>query len=147
MRYRPVSEECKEAFINLFKEDHTPSSALAHYKKYVSGTLPENDIVSMADRSIVPDFFWVFHFYSKYAEDNFGSVNGPKALNRTKDRINLYNEKHGMVLAKIEQLDDGEIVVAICDKFCRRVHEYVHQSGDIVLMDSTSNLDRHDTKL
>ena len=49
MRYRPVSEECKEAFINLFKEDHTPSSALAHYKKYVSGTLPENDIVSMAD--------------------------------------------------------------------------------------------------
>ena len=48
---------------------------------------------------------------------------------------------------KMQQLESGEIVVAICDKFCRRVHENVPQAGDIVLMDATSNLDRHDTKL
>ena len=148
MRYRPVSEECKEAFITLFKEDHTPSSALAHYKKNICSTVGKNDIMgTLADRSIVPDYFWAFHFYSKYVEDHFGSVNGPEALNRAKDRIDSYNEKHGMILAKMEQLEDGGMVVAICDKFCRRVHEYVHQSGDIVLMDATSNLDRHDTKL
>ena len=50
-------------------------------------------------------------------------------------------------LQKMEETADGEFIVAICDKFCRRVHENVQQAGDIVLVDATSSLDRHDTKL
>ena len=58
-----------------------------------------------------------------------------------------YNEWHGMELAKMSQTENGETIVAICDSFFCRVHENLPQAGDIVLVDSTSNLDRHDTKL
>ena len=47
----------------------------------------------------------------------------------------------------MEETAKGEIIVDICDPFCRRVHENLPQAGDIVLVDVTSNLDRHDTKL
>ena len=40
-----------------------------------------------------------------------------------------------------------ETVVAIVDPFMRRVHETIPQSGDIVFMDATSNLDRNDSKV
>ena len=64
-----------------------------------------------------------------------------------KERFKIYNEKNGSEVGKIEVAANGEIIVAVCDAFCRRVHKHVPQAGDIVLMDATSNLDRHDTKL
>ena len=39
------------------------------------------------------------------------------------DKVKEYNERHGMELAKISQTENGETSVAICDSFCRRVHE------------------------
>ena len=42
MRYRPISEECKDVFTTLFKENHTPSSALAQYKRDLGEKNDEN---------------------------------------------------------------------------------------------------------
>ena len=135
-----MSEECKEKFTDLFKKDHTPSSALAQYKS--------NDIQTiMADRSILADYFWVFHYHSTYMENMFGSVNGPDALQRVKQRADDYNDRNGMVVAKMEEASNGGVIVAICDKFCRRVQENVPQARDIMPVDATSNLNRHETKL
>ena len=47
----------------------------------------------------------------------------------------------------MEETANGEIIVAIYDPFCRRAHENLPQVGDIVLVDATLNLDRHNTKL
>ena len=147
LRYRPISDECKKKFLELFAEDHTPSSALAQHKKDLRCEISDDDFMSvMADRSIVPDYFWAFHFHKKYVENTFGSVNGPDAFKQAKERIAKYNEKHQIEVAKMEETA-GEIIAAICDPFCRRVHENLPQAGDIVLVDATSNLDRHDTKL
>ena len=102
----------------------------------------------MADgRVVVPDYFWVFHFHKKYIESTYGQASGPDAFNLVKERINSYNEKNGMEFAKIETTENGEVIIVICDKCYRRVHENVPQAGDIVLVDATSNLNRHDTKL
>ena len=70
----------------------------------------------MAGRSILPDYIWVFHYHSKYIESTFGSVNGPDAL-RVKQRVDDYNKRNGMVVAKMDETSNGEIIVAICDKF------------------------------
>ena len=48
--------------------------------------------------------------------------------------------------AKVEQINEQTVVVII-DAFMRRVHTSVPQSGDLLIMDATSNLDRSDTKL
>ena len=52
----------------------------------------------------------------------------------------------GEKYASVEQVE-GETIIVIVDPFMRRVHKYVPQSGDLLLMDATSNLDRSDTKL
>ena len=56
----------------------------------------------MADRSIVPDYMWVYYFHRKYIEATFGSLNGPDAYNLASDRIKNYNDKHGSEVAKLE---------------------------------------------
>ena len=101
----------------------------------------------MADRSVMPDYMWVFHFHRKYIESTFGSLNGPDAYKLAEEHVKIYNEKNGSEVGKIEVAATGEIIVAVCDAFCRRVHKHVPQAGDIVVMDATSNLDRHGTKL
>ena len=63
------------------------------------------------------------------------------------EKVKQYNERHGMELPKIAQTEKGETIVAICDSFCHRVHENLPQAGDIVLVDATSNLYEHHTKL
>ena len=47
----------------------------------------------------------------------------------------------------IAQTDSGETVAVVCNPFMRRVHQYIPQSGELVLIDATSNVDRNDTKL
>ena len=95
----------------------------------------------------MPDCGWVFRYFREWENELKGLVNGPDAFQQAKQRIEQYNKKHGRTVAKMEVLPSRDIVVAICDIFCQRVHEFVPQAGDIVLMDATSNLDRHDTKL
>ena len=41
----------------------------------------------------------------------------------------------------------GQTCIAICDSFQRRVHKMIPQSGELLMMDATSNVDRSDTKL
>ena len=148
LRYRPVTDEVKEKFKQLFQQDYTPSSALVKYKDDIITKLDEKGIpLTMADRSQVPDYFWVFHYYAKYIENTYGTINGVDAYLKAVEKVKEYNERNNEELAKIIQTDDGDTVVAICDHFCRRVHEHLPQAGDIVLVDATSNLDRQDTKL
>ena len=146
-RYRPVSEECKKKFIELFQQDHSASSALNEYKKNLKDEHQGDTMALMADRSVMPDYMWVFHYHRKYIEATFGSLNGPDAFEKAEERVRRYNHEKGFVAAKLERTSNGEIIIAICDSFCRRVHKHVPQAGDIVLMDATSNLDRYDTKL
>ena len=98
----------------------------------------------MDDRSVMTDYMWVFHFHRKYIESTFGSLSAHKLA---EERVKIYNEKNGSEVGKIEVAANGEIIVAVCDDFCRRIHKHEPQAGDIVLMDATTNLDRHDTKL
>ena len=55
LRYRPVSENCKIKFLELFSEDYTPSTALAKYKEDIGICCTEDEFTHhMADRNVVP---------------------------------------------------------------------------------------------
>ena len=74
--------------------DHTPSSAFAQCKRdLLSGKNDIEMMTIMADRSLVPDYFWVFYFHKKYIESPYGSASGPDVYKRAKERIDSYNEK------------------------------------------------------
>ena len=61
LRYRPVSDETKKLFTDLFDEDVSPSSA---YRRVLDHLESEDD--ATADRHHVPDYEWVFNFHVKY---------------------------------------------------------------------------------
>jgi len=63
----------------------------------------------------VPDYFYVYHLYADYIKSEYGSINGVDSYKRAMTKINNYNEKHGSILTKIAQTDDGETCVVVCD--------------------------------
>ena len=113
--YRNVSKECEETFTCLFAEGHSPSSAFAQYKKDFLLKNEKSYLTLCADRNVMPDYMWAFHFHDKYMQETYGSVNGPDAYKLAEERVKAYNEKNGSELAKIERTEAGEIVVVVCD--------------------------------
>ena len=63
-----------------------------------------------------------------------------------KFNIEKFNNERGEELAKVKQIENGETIIAVCDKFSKRVHENIPAAGDLLIMDGTANLDRNDTK-
>ena len=100
-----------------------------------------------------PDYFWAFKFYRKWIQDTLGSYDGVDAYVKVVEFVKEYNEKKLQdtpidgSFAKVAQTQEGETCVAICDPFMRRVHKMIPQSGELVMMDATSNVDRSDTKI
>ena len=146
VKYHDVRDETKEKFIELFKEDHSASSAYQAYKNYLMKMHVEKYVTISADRAIMPDYKWVFNCHATYMQEFFGKINSPEAFEKAKDKVKEYNEKHKEVLCVIAQIE-GETIVAVCDKLSKRVHKLLPQAGDIVYVDATSNLDRQDSKL
>ena len=142
-RYRPVSEETKEYFIKLFDDDVSPSSAYRRILDFYDDKVDDHT----ADRYHIPDYKWVFNFHAQYIKTKYGSSNGPDVFRVVKDNIQKFNSERGEELAKVKQTESGETIVAVCDKFNKRVHEYIPAAGDLLIMDGTANLDRNDTKV
>ena len=129
LRFRPVSDETKELFKELFDEDVSPSCA---YRRVLDHFAAEDDI--SADRFYVPDYKWVYNFHARYIKTRFGSSDGVDIFNKLRENVVKFNEERGEVLAKVKQTDDGETVIAICDMFNRRVHEHIPAAGDLLII-------------
>ena len=81
LRYRPVTKEVKIIFSKLFDQDFTPSAALTKYKDDLRLSCSTDEFTHIvADRSRVPDYFWVFHHYAHYIEQKYGNINGVDAV-------------------------------------------------------------------
>ena len=151
-RMRAVSQETKDVFVNLFEQDYTPSAAWEEHRKQIQEQFPSDYAMRLGDRHLCPDYKWVFNFFSKWIKDTLGSYDGVDAYVKIVEFVKEYNEKKSKENssdshAKVAQTEDGETCIAICDPFMKRVHKLIPQSGELVMMDATSNVDRSDTKI
>ena len=108
----------------------------------------------LGDRSICPDYFWSFYFHQQWIKSKLGTRDGVDVVEKLEKFIKEYSEElqrknpsENAEYLKMAQSPTGETVVVICDPFMRRVHKMIPQSGDLVFLDATSNLDRSDSKL
>ena len=147
-KYHAVRPSTKEALIELFKQGGTPSSIHDEYLRLMESKHKDDFVKVSADRSICPDYKYVFNLYKIWKDKAFGKINTPEAFRKAEQKICEFNEKSGETVAKIKQLNDkGDYCVVVCDNFCRRVHRLVPAAGDIVFVDATSGFDRQDSKL
>ena len=96
VRFRPVREETKELFRNIFNEDVSPSSAYRRVLDYYDDKVASHS----ADRYYIPDYKWVFNFHSLYIKSKYGSSNGPDVFRLVKDNIEKFSNERGDELAK-----------------------------------------------
>ena len=80
-------------------------------------------------------------------DENYGSLDGPDAYVKAQQIISDFNVscqqqtgEKDTTYAKIGQTETGETVVVVVDPFMRRVHEVIPQSGEVCMVDATSNL-------
>ena len=82
----------------MFDQDFTPSAALTKYKDDLRLSCSADEFTHIiADRSRVPDYFWVFPHYAHYIEQKYGKINGVDAHLQAVEMVKLYNERNGKV--------------------------------------------------
>ena len=139
----------------MFADGFTASGAHTEMRSRIRAKYPEDWPIKYSDRSLLPSVFWVYYWYRKWLDDNIGSRDGIDCYTKAVQMIEEYNSKckaefplpDSENYALISQTDSGETVAVVCNPFMRRVHQYIPQSGELVLIDATSNVDRNDTKL
>ena len=144
--FQPVSEETKAKFTELFQAGHGASSAYHSYKTQFHSDHQEDYLRASASRSSMPDYRWVSYVYGEYVKARYSDINSPETFRLATEQVRKYNELHKSELAVIHQFPTGDYYVAVADTFHRRVHTNLKQSGDICVVDGTSNLDLSDSK-
>ena len=90
-------------------------------KESIRHKYPEEWARIYADRSRVPSIFWVYNFFRKFMDDEFGSLEGVDAYYRAQNIVEKFNEEclnenpaeKAKVYAKIQQTETGETIVAV----------------------------------
>ena len=154
-KYLDVSSDTKIVYTDLFTQGFTPSSAHTERRRQIKAEYPDTWPEVCADRSVLPSVCWVYYWYRTWLDHTVGSKDGIDAYIKAEEMVSEFDSSckaefpldEGEHYAKIAQSEAGETAIAIVDPFMRRVHETVPQSGELVLVDATSNLDRNDSKL
>ena len=93
LRYRPIGDEVKAKLLQLFEEGHSPSSAYQTFKNDLATIHGEKFMTVSADRSIMPDYFYVFHFHADYMKKEYGTINGVDSYKRAVEKIDIQYKK------------------------------------------------------
>lgn len=147
LKYRIQSEDVKNQILKLFEEGKTPSKALMAIKKQLRSEKGDEYYMSVADRGELPDPEWVYYIYYKTFKKHFGASHGNKKMISLKDAVDEYNKDCKCECALMEVLDDGNFVVTIVSPLMKRISAGFEESGEILFIDSTGNVDRFGCKL
>ena len=157
LRFRPLSESTKEKYYDLFRQGHSPSSAHLEYETHL--TFMDNPKV-LADRNVNPKVSDVYNLFNKWRKSNLGVRTGKQLFTELEKRVNVYNDTHrhagGRVILQrfckgSKEKDDfgvdQPLILAICTPLMSRVHQYIHQSKELVFVDASSSFENFNNPL
>lgn len=153
LRFRPISEETKSKYYDLFKQGHSPSSAhLEHETNLMYSDNPQ----LLADRNVNPKLSDVYNLFNKWRKENLGVRTGKELFAELEKRINIYNDEHKHLggQAAIQRFckhegkgNDQPLILAICTPLMARVHEHIQQSSELVFIDSSSSFEDYNNPI
>ena len=155
LKHMSVGQATKDVYTDMFRDGLTPGAAQAERRRQIKAQHPDTWPQVCADRSRLPGWFWTYYWHRLWLDSTVGSRDGVDALQKAEAMVQQFDQdckqefplEGGECYSRIAQSPSGETVIIIVDPFMRRVHSYIPQAGEIVMVDATSNLDRLDTKL
>ena len=124
--FHPVAPETKIKFQEYFESGLSASAAFDRHKAYLREKYENYNIIS-SNRSLLPDYPWIFNAHTAWLKWRFGTLDGPDSMLRTKTIIDKLNAENGCTpgkeYVKMIQRPDGHYIVCIVDQFHRRIHE------------------------
>ncbi|XP_041476647.1 uncharacterized protein LOC121424873 isoform X1 [Lytechinus variegatus] len=142
LKHRDVSETTKAMLTDLFQRKYGPTQAVEMLKFDLQLKHGDDYHVKAADRAVCPDIQFAHRLYRKVFKEEYGESCGEDMLNSLRERINQFNAEAGSTCMAMD-VNDNQLVVAICTPLMKRVHEELKHSGELVFMDASSNMDRH----
>ncbi|GBC01669.1 hypothetical protein RclHR1_04290005 [Rhizophagus clarus] len=125
LSFRQVKEEVREELLELFKDGHSPSSALYVYqdKLHLEASDEQELIELLADRSVNPDYDYVAKLFQEYREAVLGSRNE-------------YDARTGK-----------SFILCIVTGLMSRIHEKVPQAAEICYVDASASFEPLNTSI
>ncbi|PKY55713.1 hypothetical protein RhiirA4_475356 [Rhizophagus irregularis] len=105
-----VKGEVKKRFLELFRNGHSPASAIYFYEDelHISAENDQKLLEMLADRAINPDYGYIVRLFQKYRDNMLGSRNGSKMFECLAEVIeNLMCRVHERIPQGVVQLVDA----------------------------------------
>ncbi|XP_038047808.1 uncharacterized protein LOC119721923 [Patiria miniata] len=172
LRHRDVSKHVRKKLIKLFLAGHSPTSALNMHQYDLQMEHGDNYVFLSGDRHHNPDLNFTWRLYNqtfvkeksnrarlKYVPESrevteetlgknkdkksFTVSSNPEMVKMMKEKIDKYNLENGdCVRMKVE---GNQLVMAIITPLMKRTHALVRYAGEMVFMDASGNMSRHNT--
>ena len=88
LRFRPIAEDTKAKYYDLFKQGHSPSM------EYETNLTFMDNPHLLADRNINPKISDVYNLFNKWRKTNLGERTGKQLFTDLEQRIHAYNDLH-----------------------------------------------------
>lgn len=148
MRHRRPNAVTEEKVKKLFESGHSPSSAIEVIKFDLQEEYGSQYFTVAADGALCPSMQWMYYFYYITYRKKYGQPEGKEMLNSLTEFIESYNKECGSVCAKMEfDENNKELIVAICSPIMKRTHENLRSTAEIMFMDASGCMDRHNSRV
>ncbi|KAI5695941.1 hypothetical protein M8J75_005780 [Diaphorina citri] len=142
MIHRPVRDDIKEKFVQLFRNHHPPSRALHIHKQDLMEEYNEEYYKVAADSAICPPLSAVYRLFHKEFKKDYGEEQN--SIHEYLQKIANKVEKNTKIKSKV--MDNGDVVVAALPPLMERCHS-LKTSGNTVFIDSGGNMDWYNCRV
>lgn len=93
LSFRHVDGAVREKYLELFKDGHSPASAMYVYEDelHLGATNDQELLELLADRAKNPDYDFIAKLFQKYRETELGGHNGSSMFQRLAEVVNNFN--------------------------------------------------------
>ena len=145
LSFRRVKEEVRERYLELFKDGHSPASAMYSYEDelHLSTKNDQELLELLADRGINPDYGYIFRLFQEFRKNTLGDRNGKKMFERLAQVVEDYNSSGNgrAVLQEYDaQIGKAFILCIVTGMMCR-VHEQIPQAGELCYVDASASFE------
>lgn len=144
--FRDISSDRVDKIYKLYESGHTPSTARQQYLKEIREACT-NDLEfhkNKADRSVVPRRRDFNYLYTQFGNERFG---GRRVMTFSKpvEKLEEYKTENTEATTS-HQMYEGDQRPLITP-LMKSAHKEVPQSGELVIIDATSNTEEHNLKV